>query len=88
MGHLKDALLLTVDDVAVRALEQVERLRLPLWALTEALAESGAGRAAAAALDELLSRLEDASAHYLPLPPTMRESRSNALHLLLRGQGV
>ncbi|CAL8241481.1 unnamed protein product [Gadus morhua 'NCC'] len=37
-----------------------------------ALQDSPLGRAAYSGLDEVLSQLEDASAYYLPLPPTMR----------------
>ena len=75
MGHLKDAFFLTVDDVLVRAQDGVEGLSELLRLRLEALQDSAVGRAAYSGLDEVLSQLEDASAYYLPLPPTMRESR-------------
>ncbi|CAL8240646.1 unnamed protein product [Gadus morhua 'NCC'] len=85
MGHLKDALLLTVDDVVGRAAELSELLRLQLGALQD----SPLGRAAYSGLDEVLSQLEDASAYYLPLPPTMRlewERRVQELRSRMRGR--
>lgn len=71
--HLKDAFFLTLDDVQLwvvdgvdGALEQLERLVLLLQG-------SEVARAASSGLDDVLSRLEDATAYYLPLPPTLRE---------------
>ncbi|XP_071759841.1 perilipin 6 [Centroberyx gerrardi] len=79
MGHLKDAFFLTLDDVQVRvvdgldgALERLERLSEASWAAVWALQDSQVGRVATSGLDEVLSRLEDATAYYLPLPPTLR----------------
>ncbi|XP_071369158.1 perilipin 6 [Centroberyx affinis] len=79
MGHLKDAFFLTLDDVQVRvvdgldgALERLERLSEAGWAAVRALQDSQVGRVATSGLDEVLSRLEDATAYYLPLPPTLR----------------
>ncbi|KAF0031975.1 hypothetical protein F2P81_016530 [Scophthalmus maximus] len=79
VGHLKDALFLTLDDVQLwvvdsldGALDQMERLADAARALGRLLQDSQVGRAAASGLDDVLSRLEDATAYYLPLPPTLR----------------
>ncbi|GLD69274.1 perilipin-2-like protein, partial [Lates japonicus] len=79
VGHLKDALFLTLDDVQLwvvdnldGALDQLERLADVGWAAVRLLQESEVGRAATSGLDDVLSRLEDATAYYLPLPPTLR----------------
>lgn len=80
MGHLKDALLVTLDDVQLwvvdgldGALDQLERLSGAARAAAHQLQDSQVGRAATSGLDDVLSRLEDATAYYLPLPPTLRE---------------
>ncbi|XP_029929078.1 perilipin 6 [Myripristis murdjan] len=80
MGHLKDAFFVTLDDVQVRvvdgldgALERLERLTEAGWAAVRSLQDTQVGRAASSGLDEVLSRLEDATAYYLPLPPTLRQ---------------
>lgn len=80
MGHLKDAFFLTLDDVQVRvtdrldgALDRLERLSDAVWAAVRALQDTQVGRAATSGLDEVLSRLEDATAYYMPLPPTLRQ---------------
>lgn len=80
MGHLKDAFFVTLDDVQLwvvdgldGALDQLERLSDAAWATVRLLQESQVGRAATLGLDDVLSRLEDATAYYLPLPPTLRE---------------
>lgn len=82
MGHLKDALLVTLDDVQLwvvdgldGALDQLERLSDAARAAVLQLQDTQVGRAAASGLDDVLSRLEDATAYYLPLPPTLREYR-------------
>ena len=82
MGHLKDALLLTLDDVQLRvtdgldgALDQLERLADSALAAVRLLEDSQVGQAATSGLDDVLSRLEDATAYYLPLPATLREYR-------------
>ncbi|KAE8289379.1 hypothetical protein D5F01_LYC13268 [Larimichthys crocea] len=79
MGHLKDAVLLTLDDVQVwvvdgldGALDQLERLSDVARSAVHLLTDTQVGRAAASGLDDVLSRLEDATAYYLPLPPTLR----------------
>uniref|UniRef100_A0A3Q3QYR4 Perilipin 6 n=1 Tax=Monopterus albus TaxID=43700 RepID=A0A3Q3QYR4_MONAL len=78
MGHLVDALFLTLDDVHVRvvggldgALDWLERLAEAARAGAQWLQDSEGGQAAAS----VLGRLEDSTATYLPLPPTMREYR-------------
>ncbi|XP_050932026.1 perilipin 6 isoform X1 [Lates calcarifer] len=79
VGHLKDALFLTLDDVQLwvvdnldGALDQLERLADVGRTAVRLLQESEVGRAATSGLDDVLSRLEDATAYYLPLPPTLR----------------
>uniref|UniRef100_A0A3Q3JR14 Perilipin n=2 Tax=Monopterus albus TaxID=43700 RepID=A0A3Q3JR14_MONAL len=76
MGHLVDALFLTLDDVHVRvvggldgALDWLERLAEAARAGAQWLQDSEGGQAAAS----VLGRLEDSTATYLPLPPTMRQ---------------
>lgn len=80
VGHLKDALLLTLDDVQLwvvdgldGALDQLERLADRAWGAVRLLQDTQVGRATTSGLDDMLSRLEDATAYYLPLPPTLRE---------------
>lgn len=82
MGHLKDALLVTLDDVQLwvvdgldGALDQLERLSDAARAAIQQLQDTQVGRAAASGLDDVLSRLEDATAYYMPLPPMLRECR-------------
>ncbi len=82
MGHLRDAFFLTLDDVQLwvadgldGALNQLERLSNSARAAVQLLQDSQVGRAAMSGLDDVLSRLEDATAYYLPLPPTLREYR-------------
>ncbi|XP_034535036.1 perilipin 6, partial [Notolabrus celidotus] len=79
MGHLKDAFFLTLDDVQVWvvdgldvALDQLERLSDSAWGAVQLLQDSQVGRVATSGLDDVLSRLEDATAYYLPLPATLR----------------
>ncbi|KAM9724096.1 LOW QUALITY PROTEIN: perilipin 6 [Menidia menidia] len=79
LTHLKDALFLTVDDVQLwvvdgvdGALDGLQRLAGGLRLTAQQLQETPAGQAAAAGVDNALSRLEDAAAYYLPLPPTLR----------------
>uniref|UniRef100_UPI0037E8C460 perilipin 6 n=1 Tax=Semicossyphus pulcher TaxID=241346 RepID=UPI0037E8C460 len=79
MGHLKDAFFLTLDDVQLwmvdgldGALDQLERLSDSAWAAVRLLQDTQVGRAATSGLDDVLSRLEDATAYYLPLPATLR----------------
>lgn len=80
LGHLKDAFFVTLDDVQLwvadgleGALDQLERLTDAARAMLQLLQDSQVGRAATSGLDDVLSRLEDATAYYLPLPPTLRE---------------
>ncbi|XP_059195022.1 perilipin 6 [Centropristis striata] len=79
VGHLKDAFFLTLDDVQLwlgdnvdGALDQLERLSDAALGAVRLLQDSQVGRAATSGLDDVLSRLEDATAYYLPLPPTLR----------------
>lgn len=81
-GHLRDALFVTLDDVQLRvadglegALDHLERLADAARAALQLLQDSQVGRAASSGLDDALSRLEDATAYYLPLPATLREYR-------------
>ena len=82
VGHLKDAFFLTLDDVQLWvgdgldvALDQMERLSEGAVAVVRQLQDSQVGQVASLGLDDLLTRLEEAAAHYLPLPPTLREYR-------------
>ncbi|CAK6981799.1 perilipin 6 [Scomber scombrus] len=79
VGHLKDAVAMTLDDVQLwvvdgldGALDQLERVSEAAWAGLRLLQESEVGRAATLGLDDVLSRLEDATAHYMPLPLPLR----------------
>ncbi|KAM9353590.1 perilipin 6 [Symphorus nematophorus] len=79
VGHLKDAFFLTLDDVQLWvvdgldvALDQLERLSDAARAAVQLLQDTQVGRAATSGFDDVLSRLEDATAYYLPLPPTLR----------------
>lgn len=82
--------MVTLDDVQLwvidgldGALDQLERLSHAARAAAHQLQDSQVGRAATSGLDDVLSRLEDATAYYLPLPPTLRESSC----ILWRGVG-
>ena len=82
IGHLKDAFLVIMDDVQVwlmdsldGALDQLERLSDAALVAVQQLQDSQVGRAATSGLDDGLRRLEEATAYYLPLPPTLREYR-------------
>ncbi|XP_077431215.1 perilipin 6 isoform X4 [Vanacampus margaritifer] len=75
VSHLKDAFFLTLDDVQLWMLDglgQLERLSHGVWTALRQLQDSQVGRAASSGLDEVLSRLESATAYYMPLPPTLR----------------
>ncbi|XP_054638012.1 perilipin 6 [Dunckerocampus dactyliophorus] len=79
IAHLKDALFLTLDDVQLwmvegldGALDQLERLSHSAWVVLRQLQQSQVGLAATSGLDDALSRIENATAYYLPLPPTLR----------------
>uniref|UniRef100_A0A3P8T2U9 Perilipin 6 n=1 Tax=Amphiprion percula TaxID=161767 RepID=A0A3P8T2U9_AMPPE len=79
ISHLRDAFFLTLDDVQLwvvdgldGTLDRLERVADAGRAAVRQLQETQVGRAAASGLDEVLSRLEDATAFYLPLPPTLR----------------
>ncbi|XP_034721841.1 uncharacterized protein LOC117940804, partial [Etheostoma cragini] len=63
LGHLTDAVLLTLDDVRLWVVDGVDGAAEQL--------ERASG-AAAVGLDNALTRLEDATAYYLPLPPQLR----------------
>lgn len=80
MGHLKDSLFLILDDLQLwvvdgldGALDQLERLADAARAAMRQLQETQVGRAASSGLDDVLCRLEETTAYYLPLPPTLRE---------------
>lgn len=73
---------MTLDDVQLwvvdgldGALDQLERLSDAVRVAIQQLQDTKVGRAATSGLDDVLSRLEDATAYYLPLPPTLREYR-------------
>ncbi|XP_028435590.1 perilipin 6 [Perca flavescens] len=79
MGHLRDAFLLTLDDVQLwlaegldGVVDQLARASRSALAAVRLLQDVPAGRAAAAGLDNALSRLEDATAYFLPLSPQLR----------------
>lgn len=79
-AHLKDAVVLTLDDVQLwlmdgldGTLDQLERLLDAVRSAVLQAQDSQVGRAASSGLDDVLSRLEEAAAYYLPLPPTLRE---------------
>eukprot|EP00066_Takifugu_rubripes_P003335 XP_003965836.1 PREDICTED: perilipin-2-like [Takifugu rubripes] len=79
VGHLKDSLVLTLDDVQLwlmdnvdGALDQLERLADAVRTVAQQVQDSQMGRAASSGLDDVLSRVEEATAYYLPLPPTLR----------------
>ncbi|XP_054478177.1 perilipin 6 [Anoplopoma fimbria] len=87
LGHLKDAFFLTLDDVQLWvvdgvdvAMDQLERLSDAALTAVRLLQDTQVGRAAAWGLDDVLSRLEDASTHYLPLPPTLRREWEMRVH--------
>lgn len=74
---------MTLDDVQLwvvdsldGALDQLERLSDTARAAVQQLQDTQVGRAATSGLDDVLSRMEDATAYYLPLPPTLREYRA------------
>lgn len=82
MTHLKDAFFVTLDDVQMwvvdnldGALDQLERLTDVVRTAGRQLQETQVGQAATLGVDNVLSRLEDATAYYLPLPATLREYR-------------
>lgn len=78
-SHLRDALFLTLDDLQLwvvdgldAALDRLERAAdLGRTALKQ-IQGSAVGQAAASGLDDILTRLEEVTALYLPLPPTLR----------------
>ncbi|XP_057690162.1 perilipin 6 isoform X1 [Corythoichthys intestinalis] len=79
VGHLKDAFFLTLDDMQLwvvdgldGAMDQMERLTHAAWTVVRQLQETQVGQAASSGLDDVLSRLENATAYYMPLPPTLR----------------
>ncbi|XP_039662952.1 perilipin 6 [Perca fluviatilis] len=79
LGHLRDAFLLTLDDVQLwladgvdGVVDQLARASRAALAAVRLLQDVPAGRAAATGLDNVLSRLEDATAYYLPLSPELR----------------
>ncbi|KAM3614514.1 uncharacterized protein V6R79_015646 [Siganus canaliculatus] len=79
VGHLKDAFFLTLDDVQLwvvdgldGAMDQLERMSDTAWMAMQQLQDTQVGRTAMSGLDDMLSRLEDATAYYLPLPPLLR----------------
>lgn len=80
IGHIKDALFLTLDDLHLwlvdgvgSVLDQLEHVADALRVTVGLLQDSQISRITVSGLDDILSRLEEATAHYLPLPPTLRE---------------
>lgn len=78
-SHLRDALFLTLDDLQLwvvdgldAALDRMERAAELGWTALRQIQDSAVGQAAASGLDDILTRLEEATALYLPLPPTLR----------------
>ena len=71
MDHLKDAFFLTLDNMQLQATDMLEQLVVVVSDSVAALQESQLGRTANASLDEVLTRLEQATAHYMPLPLTL-----------------
>lgn len=85
-GHLKDALFLTLDDVQLlvvdgldSTLNLLERLSDVGLLAVKLLQDVQVAQAVTTGLDDVLSRLEDATVYYLPLPPTMREYSTGIL---------
>ncbi|KAM4600385.1 perilipin 6 [Polymixia lowei] len=79
VAHLKDGFLVTLDDVQMFVVDRVdggldwlERLSEALLVIFRTLQESQVGMATSSGLDNTLHLLEDATAYYLPLPPTLR----------------
>ncbi|KAM6935266.1 perilipin 6 [Lycodopsis pacificus] len=72
LAHLKAAVQLWVVEALDGALDQLEHLSGGAVMAVRLLRDSQGGRVAASGLDDVLSRLEDATARYLPLPPTLR----------------
>ncbi|XP_062320974.1 perilipin 6 [Osmerus eperlanus] len=72
VDHLKDAFFLTLDNMQLQATDMAEQLAVALSASIAALQGSQLGRTATASLDEVLTRLEEVTAHYMPLPLTLR----------------
>ncbi|XP_072317730.1 perilipin-2-like [Eucyclogobius newberryi] len=82
-SHLRDALAVTLDDLQLwlvegvdLALEGVERgaelVTERSRTLLRSFQGSKVGQVAFSGLDDLLTRLEEVTAFYLPLPPTLR----------------
>ena len=71
MDHLKDAFFLTLDNMQLQATDMVEQLVVVVSASVAALQASQLGRTANASLDEILTRLEEVMARYMPLPLTL-----------------
>ncbi|MBN3310046.1 PLIN2 protein, partial [Amia calva] len=84
IGHLKDALYLTLDDLQLRVNKEMDRVadrtssvvegsRVLVATQLHALQRSALGGALASGLDELLSRSEEAAQLYLPLSDELSE---------------
>lgn len=78
-SHLRDALFLTLDDLQLwvvdgldTALDRLERGAELGWEVLRQIQSSAVGQVAASGLDDILTRLEEITALYLPLPPTLR----------------
>lgn len=93
MTHLKEAFSMTLDDVQIwlvdgldGAVDQLERVAETVRTSIRQLQETQVGHAASLGWDNVLSRLEDATAYYLPLPPTLRESSDGSVSGFLKVQ--
>ena len=71
VDHLKAAFFLTLDNMQLQATDMVEQLVVVVSASVAALQASQLGRTANASLDEILTRLEEVMARYMPLPLTL-----------------
>lgn len=78
-SHLRDAMFLMLDDLQLwlvdgldTALDRLERAADAMWAGFRQIQGSAVGLAAASGIDDILTRLEEMTAQYMPLPPTLR----------------
>ncbi|KAK7878701.1 hypothetical protein WMY93_034299 [Mugilogobius chulae] len=90
VSHLRDAVALTLDDLQLWLVEGVDVALEGAERGAELVAESGrtllrsfqgskVGQVASSGLDDLLTRLEEVTTFYLPLPPTLRKYKPRPL---------